>query len=525
MRAIKTFSLFIVLFLAACTTPSAGGGYTYLLTPAASPDVLSAQSTYQAAVAAATSQAAIPTQTAQAQYAAATEAAASATTQAGATSDAMAVQMTSQAIALQGTREAQAIISTATFEAISANATAQAMSSLATAEAILVADEANRLQLQRQAEAAAIERGRVWDNTWPWLVAAASVALIIVAGSLAYTFIKKSQPVIVNDGNHQPRLIIYGGGVQALPNPTRPQITAPVAPVAPPDEDLTPIPLPALGVGHVLIAGETGSGKSTAMKAVLGSRQNVIVLDPHDAPGEWGNNTTVIGGGRDFKAIGQFIVQTSHLLNERYQQRASGVRRFDPITVASDELPAIVDALGKDMWSVFRLWLREGRKVSLFVIFSTQSTRVKTLGIEGESDLLENFASAIVLGKVAAAEYPELVQGMAWPAVIRTAQGARAVIIPHEEVAPNAAALREYPNQQGKIEPPAQPFVAPVPQPIVTEKHGTISPMEIMNVLRMKRQGESGRTIEEAVFGTPGGAAYYKVKTILEAYGHMLQTA
>ena len=63
----KWMLIAMVLILVACGTPPAGGGYTYLLTPAASPDVLVAQATYQAAVAAATNQVAIPTLTAQAQ--------------------------------------------------------------------------------------------------------------------------------------------------------------------------------------------------------------------------------------------------------------------------------------------------------------------------------------------------------------------------------------------------------------------------------------------------------------------------
>ena len=70
-----------------------------------------------------------------------------------------------------------------------------------------------------------------------------------------------------------------------------------------------------------------------------------------------------------------------------------------------------------------------------------------------------------------------------------------------------------------------QSFTAPIPRPIVTEKWGTIEPLEIMNVLRMKRAGESGRAIERTVFGSEGGPAYYKVQTILDQYRSVLQLA
>ena len=163
--------------------------------------------------------------------------------------------------------------------------------------------------------------------------------------------------------------------------------------------------------------------------------------------------------------------------------------------------------------------------MGLFFVVSTQSTRVKTLGIEGESDLLENFAYVLALGKVATTEYPDLVRGMTWPAVIRTTQGARPVIIPHEDEGISAAAYHEMPRQQELIEERPQSFTAPIPQPIVTEKWGTIEPLEIMNVLRMKRAGESGRAIERTVFGSEGGAAYYKVQTILDQYRSVLQLA
>ena len=152
------------------------------------------------------------------------------------------------------------------------------------------------------------------------------------------------------------------------------------------------------------------------MFAVLKNRQQVIVLDPHNTPGSWGK-AQVIGGGRDFESIGQFMQQMGQTLSQRYNQRARGVSQFEPLTVATDEMPAIVAALGRRVDDVWREWLREGRKVGLFFVVSTQSTRVRTLGIRGEGDLLENFNYVLVLGKLAVNQYPDLVRQMNRPSV------------------------------------------------------------------------------------------------------------
>ncbi len=253
-----------------------------------------------------------------------------------------------------------------------------------------------------------------------------------------------------------------------------------------------------------MIAGETGAGKTTALLAVLNPRQNVIVLDPHDDNATWGN-AQVIGGGRDFEAIGHYMAYMKQLLSERYTLRSQGQRAFDQLTVATDEMPAIVAALGNKIGEVWREWLREGRKVGLFFTVSTQSTRVRTLGIKGEGDLLQNFSYIIALGEVAVADYPDLVRGMERPAVIRTVQGARPVVIPFEQPqlqAPNGQALK---------------FIAPMPvyeESNADPKNMTETTRE--RIRRLKERGKSNRAIETAVFGYTGGAAYDAVKEVLE---------
>lgn len=394
----------------------------------------------------------------------------------------------------------QALSAQATYAAIAANATGTAVAHVAQAEQHLIEDEARRLALQRQAEAEALAYQERINRIKPYLWGAGGVALIILAGGISYTLYQRSRPITVTDISG-PRVLVPANGWQVLPV-HRPQRALP-EPTSEPAPINTPIPLPPLTQGHVLIAGETGSGKSTAMLAVLRRRPQVIVLDPHDTPGSWGN-AQVIGGGRNFAAIGQQLQQMRQLLSQRYQQRAQGLTRFDAITIATDEMPAIVAALGGQVDEIWREWLREGRKVGLFFAVSTQSTRVKTLGIRGEGDLLENFTYILLLGKVAANQYPDLVQGMERPAVLRTVQGIRPVLIP-----------LELPDGSQTIAPAlAGNEALDVPEGFADPNNLTEATRD--RIRRLAQALPSQAAIERAVFGYNGGAAYRAVKEVLD---------
>jgi hypothetical protein len=211
----------------------------------------------------------------------------------------------------------------------------------------------------------------------------------------------------------------------------------------------------------------------------------------------------VIGGGRDFENIGRYMQQMHTLLSQRYTDRAQGHSQFEPLTVATDEMPAIVAALGRQVDEVWREWLREGRKVGLFFVVSTQSTRVKTLGIRGEGDLLENFSYVLFLGKVAANKYPELVRDMERPAVLRTIRGIRPVIIPNERPS----------GEELTVEPI---FIGQPPEPNAFADPNNLSESIRSRIQQLAQELPSQAAIERAVFGYAGGAAYRAVKEVLD---------
>ena len=152
-------------------------------------------------------------------------------------------------------------------------------------------------------------------------------------------------------------------------------------------------PLPMFPDRHLLIAGATGSGKTHAAKYLLAGRQNVTVLDPHDDGATWPGHCHVIGGGRNFQAIAQSIKDAGALLDNRYHLRdIGGGGHFDPVTLAIDEIPTII-AHDPDVSKQLMQIGMEGRKVGVFLLLLTQSVLVRSLGIEGQGDLRENFAT------------------------------------------------------------------------------------------------------------------------------------
>lgn len=156
-----------------------------------------------------------------------------------------------------------------------------------------------------------------------------------------------------------------------------------------------------LGAVHLLIVGETGSGKSTAANALLSGRAAtdlICVIDPHATPTDWGG-LPAIGAGRDYPAIDAALTALLAEMADRYDRRAANDTDYPALTIFLDELPSIMKHCPAAK-QFFGELLREARKVEMRLVCLTQSTRVKTLGIEGEGDVLENL-TWLLLGEKA----------------------------------------------------------------------------------------------------------------------------
>lgn len=418
---------------------------------------------------------------------------------------------------------------TATWDALAARQMAMGIEATAAADMAALAFQEATAAKALAARQAEIDRDVMWNRMLPWLVgAAAAVAAAVVVGVVgvwAIPRIRQSRPQqagdtwIMVDANGAP--MVLNRPLRALP-PVGP---APLA--LPAGATAEPVPLPPARRGHVLVAGETGSGKSSAMVEVLRARAGAVVLDPHWNGRDWGG-ARVIGGGRDFDAIRAYMDEMRRMLKERYEAREGGRTEFTPLTVAVDEMPAIVGALGRDIEATWREWLREGRKVGLFLVLATQSTRVRTLGIEGEKDLLENFTYVLVLGNVARREYGALANGMARPAVLVTKGAARPVVIPYEPaVAVVAAPAREVAmgdldGDEDVILLPGAMFTAPVP--VYEPDPDNMTDADRAQVVAEYRRTGSMAAVQRALFPSyngSGGRAFYAIRDVLAAAGEM----
>lgn len=380
--------------------------------------------------------------------------------------------------------------------------------------------EANLVIAERSAEVA---RQELWNRIIPWLVGVAILIVMAIVGAVLFISIRMSKPQragdnwIIHTRQRGPVVIDQRPQPRALPPPAR-QLPAPAQQV---DE---PVMLPQLRNGHVLLAGETGSGKSTIMRTVLAARQNVVVLDPHYSPDEGWGNARVIGAARDYDGIYNYMQQMTSLLTARYQERKHGQLDFNPLTVAIDEMPSIVDALGKDRDAlrVLHQWLREGRKVGLYLVLATQSTRVRTLGIEGEKDLLENFTYVLALGDVARKEYGRLVAGMSFPAVLHTKGKARPVVIPAPPVSrPSGADLDGDGDEDAILLPGDRDALFIAPTPVREPDINNLTAEDEERIVQSYRRNDGNiAAVQRELFPsyrTRGGRAWIAIKEVVDA--------
>lgn len=214
-------------------------------------------------------------------------------------------------------------------------------------------------------------------------------------------------PVLFAVSNRLDRLALYASGYGSIseaqshiqyrnwldaslqPPKREIQVQAPVEPVTP--VKYAPIES-SLKKPHLMILGETGSGKSTICKYLV-SQVNApcLIIDPHASPTDW-RGFVVTGSGRNYGDIATEFERLANLMQIRYEARDKGISQFDPLIVIIDEFPAIASSLGKSATDTVKLLAREARKVQIRMCLLSQGAEVKTLGLEGEGSIRECFA-------------------------------------------------------------------------------------------------------------------------------------
>lgn len=138
---------------------------------------------------------------------------------------------------------------------------------------------------------------------------------------------------------------------------------------------------------NVLVVGNKGSGKSTLLNALITQRikgEAVVVFDPHYTPGAW-TGAKVIGAGRDYEGIEQYLTGALRMLSERYAHRANSSTPFGRITFCGDEYRSIslqVPSAGSSLMAL----MTEGRKVRMCVLAASHNDTVASLGCKGDKE-------------------------------------------------------------------------------------------------------------------------------------------
>ncbi|MEM0337979.1 MAG: hypothetical protein QW683_08700 [Candidatus Caldarchaeum sp.] len=172
---------------------------------------------------------------------------------------------------------------------------------------------------------------------------------------------------------------------------------------------------------HLWIVAGTGMGKSTFAQWVcdrLGGE--ILVADPHFQPGNFPKADLIVGcgmhlgdtailpgkakrGQTECRVIGEpkedtsvceFLVWLWHEMKRRYGLFAQGKADYPVTNVILDEVPAYAQIDGVQF--LFKELIAQARKVKIRIIFLTQGTQVRLIGLEGMSDLRENLTKILL---------------------------------------------------------------------------------------------------------------------------------
>jgi hypothetical protein len=150
---------------------------------------------------------------------------------------------------------------------------------------------------------------------------------------------------------------------------------------------------------HILVIGPTGGGKTYSTERILKHLGTPIrVITTKRKAHQW-KGLEVIGHPRNFEAIGEAFLDS---LDEMQSRLELIDKDWPQLWTVVDELPAIV-ANVPNTTEFLTTFIREARETRLRFCFLVQGQQVKTIGLEGQSDLRDNLLE-IRLGKFAIKE-------------------------------------------------------------------------------------------------------------------------
>ncbi|NJL06683.1 MAG: hypothetical protein HC911_17630 [Chloroflexaceae bacterium] len=338
------------------------------------------------------------------------------------------------------------------------------------------------------------------------------------------------------------RLAPNASDTPVLLNTTPPTtLPAPAAPAAPvlPFREWRAI---ALRAPNLIVVGDPGAGKTTFVRALLsGFAQQgaVVVIDPHATANDWG--IPAVGAGGDYAAVEACLCAFGHELKHRYRT-LTPTNRPQPLTIAIDEVPAIV-LHRKAAWrSVYPSLVFEGRKVGIRTIVIAQSEQVTPLGLDGLGDVraslcwvyLGAFAAkrmpaAASLPHPAVIEWigdPQLIDVSPLPAYAKLPIAPDALWLPSEQVSGDTSGNTNHEEHEGheghEGQRKSEHVTLPPPDPPEPANPvELLSPKQQERARQLLQQGISINTIVELIGGnrTRIWAAVKQLKHALDGEG------
>jgi hypothetical protein len=168
----------------------------------------------------------------------------------------------------------------------------------------------------------------------------------------------------------------------ATPDP----IAAPIPSVSPSVSPFDWADIPSLlERKHLQIVAGTSGGKTTLAEWLLSKLPDpIVVLTSKKLPHQW-QGREVIGVPRDFNAIAGYLQALVDVMQSRYADMG---QRWGRINVVVDEVAALKRNI-PEWQNLLGQLLTESREANIRLIPLCHGMQVKTLGLEGESDLLD----------------------------------------------------------------------------------------------------------------------------------------
>lgn len=312
---------------------------------------------------------------------------------------------------------------------------------------------------------------------------------------------------------------------------------------------IVPVDLRSLRFHHLMILAPTGFGKSTLVGYLLDNLPGeTVIVDPHSTPRTWGD-LPVVGMGRNYSEVEEFLGVLLKEMNSRYERRMAGDETYSTINVVVDEFPAIAKSIDpKKFKETVQTLLCEARKVNMKLILLSQGKSVKTIGLEGQSELLENL-TVIRGGGFAESHARSLKNDALLDWVKLQERGATvnddALLIPdlsnynpRLDAKPGVELMRLLPTSKAlaepvqhfdvlDAEPPREPGVNQLEPPEPSWRNWEqITPLQKVELVQRIQLGQSQNEIMRDFFGVRKGAnqRYKNAKTIYDEVKNGIET-